>query len=831
MKRKTLSPRLREWLGNLPIKDPVQHHMAALVQVMLLGFIAILLLAAVLNLVIAPGLSWQNVLIPSSIFILIVSLPLGLLRRGYFRTSVLIVTALFMILESIAITIEPLGTSVETLAFFTLAIVLAGLLVGRRALIATFAFSAAMVLLSAFREQNPDLRVDSLVIAGNFILLNGLMSVFLDQFGLTLRRALTASLKHEGELQNEIEIRTQAEAALRASQTKFQGLFDSAPDGIIVANRLGQIVEVNAQVESLFGYQADELLGQPVEVLLPKGFHESHQRHRAGYMAAPRQRQMGTGLELYGCRKDGSQFPVDINLGTLASEAGLIVLGTVRDITERREAERALQEKDRLLSEAQHIGHIGSWSYDILTDTLKFSDEMYRLFDVSPHEFQHNREGFLRVIYSADRAVVAKWMQDLLIDNQVSELDFRIFHRNQELRYLYSRGTVERGGTGGARRFIGTMQDVTERNLAEIQIRQQIERLTALRKIDQAITSSFNLQVTLDLLLSQVISQLQVDAADILLLERDDRTLEYSAGRGFHTHAIEHAHLRLNDSQAGRAARERRTIQIEHLGNKPDERLITPLGATEGFVYYFGVPLILKGKIKGVLEIFHRTALHPYPEWLEFLNALAGQAAIAIENATLFENLERSNSELSRAYDATIEGWSRALDLRDKETEGHTLRVTEMTLRLARAFGLPEEELLHIRWGALLHDIGKMGVPDHILLKPGELTPEEWVRMKTHPEYAYNLLKPIAFLTPALDIPYCHHEQWDGTGYPRGLKGAEIPLVARLFAVVDVWDAIRSDRPYRPAWSKEKALEHIKSLSGTYFDPKVADTFLNMINA
>jgi putative nucleotidyltransferase with HDIG domain len=322
-----------------------------------------------------------------------------------------------------------------------------------------------------------------------------------------------------------------------------------------------------------------------------------------------------------------------------------------------------------------------------------------------------------------------------------------------------------------------------------------------------------------------------VDAADILLLERDDRTLEFAAGRGFHTHAIERAHVRLNDRQAGRAARERRTIQIENLRNRPDERLITPLGATEGFVYYFGLPLILKGKIKGVLEIFHRTALHPYPEWLEFLNALAGQAAIAIENATLFENLERSNSELSRAYDATIEGWSRALDLRDKETEGHTLRVTEMTLRLARTFGLAEEELVHIRWGALLHDIGKMGVPDHILLKAGELTPEEWARMKTHPEYAYNLLKPITFLARALDIPYCHHEKWDGTGYPRGLKGEEIPLVARLFAVVDVWDAIRSDRPYRPAWSKEKALEHIKSLSGTYCDPKVVDTFLNMINA
>jgi putative nucleotidyltransferase with HDIG domain len=237
----------------------------------------------------------------------------------------------------------------------------------------------------------------------------------------------------------------------------------------------------------------------------------------------------------------------------------------------------------------------------------------------------------------------------------------------------------------------------------------------------------------------------------------------------------------------------------------------------------------VKGKVKGVLEVFHRAPLYPYPEWLDFLTTLAGQAGIAVENATLFENLEQSNRELSQAYDATIEGWSRALDLRDKETEGHTLRVTQIMLNLARTFGLSEEQLLNVRWGALLHDIGKMGVPDHILLKPGELTEDEWVQMKHHPQYGYDLLKPIAFLTPALDIPFCHHEKWDGTGYPRGLKGDEIPLPARLFAVVDVWDALRTDRPYRPAWSEEKVLTHIREQSGRHFDPQVVEAFLKMI--
>jgi HD-GYP domain-containing protein (c-di-GMP phosphodiesterase class II) len=229
------------------------------------------------------------------------------------------------------------------------------------------------------------------------------------------------------------------------------------------------------------------------------------------------------------------------------------------------------------------------------------------------------------------------------------------------------------------------------------------------------------------------------------------------------------------------------------------------------------------------LEVFHRSPLYPYPEWLDFLNILAGQAALAVDNATLFGNLQASNQQLIRAYDTTIEGWSRALDLRDKETEGHTQRVTEVTIRLARHFAFSEEELLHIRRGALLHDIGKMGVPDNILLKPEPLTEEEWIIMRQHPEYAYDLLKPIEFLTPALDIPYCHHEKWDGTGYPRGLRGEEIPLTARIFGIVDVWDALHSDRPYRLAWSEEDALAYIREESGKHFDPLVVEVFLKQI--
>ena len=240
------------------------------------------------------------------------------------------------------------------------------------------------------------------------------------------------------------------------------------------------------------------------------------------------------------------------------------------------------------------------------------------------------------------------------------------------------------------------------------------------------------------------------------------------------------------------------------------------------------IPLISKGEVKGVMTVFHRKEFTPNPAWSSFLETLAGQAAIAIDVTQMFDKLQRANVELAVAYEATIEGWSQAMDLRDKETEGHTQRVTQMSLRLGKAMQLSEEEILHMRRGALLHDIGKLGVPDHILLNPNKLTDEEWLIMRKHPEFAYDMLHSIAYLRGSLDIPYCHHEKWDGTGYPQGLKGEQIPLAARIFAIVDVWDALTSDRPYRKAWSKPDALQYIREQSGKHFEPKVVEAFLKV---
>jgi HD-GYP domain-containing protein (c-di-GMP phosphodiesterase class II) len=372
------------------------------------------------------------------------------------------------------------------------------------------------------------------------------------------------------------------------------------------------------------------------------------------------------------------------------------------------------------------------------------------------------------------------------------------------------------------------INEISERKRAEEINRQQLGRLKVLSSVERAVNSSLELQVTLDVLLSEVTSQLNIDAASILLLNQQTQTLNYVVSKGFRSSALKYTQLKLGESNAGRAAMEKRIITIPNLKEETSGFEHSKLFHGEDFVTYIAVPLIAKGELKGVLELFHRSHLGSDSEWLEFLETIANEASIAIDNATLYEGLQSSNLELSLAYDSTIEGWARALELRDKETEGHTRRVAEITLSIARGMGVEDDELVHIKRGALLHDMGKMGIPDSILLKPGPLSEQEWETMKLHPVLAYEMLYPIEYLRPAMEIPHCHHEKWDGTGYPTGLKGDKIPFSARIFAVVDVWDALCSDRPYRSGWPKDKVHGHILSHTNTHFDPEVVKVFSKM---
>lgn len=290
----------------------------------------------------------------------------------------------------------------------------------------------------------------------------------------------------------------------------------------------------------------------------------------------------------------------------------------------------------------------------------------------------------------------------------------------------------------------------------------ELEHLKTLQTVDQVIASGLDLQSTLNDLMPHIISQLNVDAADILLLHSDSNLLEVVSKRGFHTHLL--GNFTLSESLAGRAVKEKHPVNV----SKSETTLINPqferLWVEEGFSSYWGIPLIVKEKVIGVLEIYHRTVFTPTTGWIEILETLANQIAITIDNARLLESLHRTNVDLAAAYDATIEGWSRALDLRDKETEGYTSRVTELAVRMAREMGMNDDELIHIRRGSLLHGIGKMAIPE----------------------------------------------------------------AARIFAVADVYDTLSSELPYRKALSHEKILEYIREQAGKMLDPDVVEILVRV---
>jgi putative nucleotidyltransferase with HDIG domain len=319
-----------------------------------------------------------------------------------------------------------------------------------------------------------------------------------------------------------------------------------------------------------------------------------------------------------------------------------------------------------------------------------------------------------------------------------------------------------------------------------------------------------------------------VDAAQVLFLDAVSGTFAVGAARGFRPGRAFESGIPLDGSPAGWAVAEGGAVHAG-LGELPEGRSLPPGAGGENFRGYHAVPLAAKGHLFGVLEVFERRETTRGPGWYEFLETIAGQLAIAIDSRRLLEKLARTNEELEAAYDVTLAGWSRALELRDRETRGHSERVVDLAVRLAREMGMPAAQIVHVKRGALLHDIGKMGIPDQILLKPGPLTEEEWGVMRQHPKLALELLSPIEFLAPALDIPYGHHERWDGTGYPTGLAGEAIPLAARVFAVADAWDALRVERPYREVWSAEKVKSYLRQEAGARFDPAVVEVFLGML--
>ena len=602
-------------------------------------------------------------------------------------------------------------------------------------------------------------------------------------------------MRYEG-MVVDITERNRAQEALRASHEMLQSIMDSIPQRIFWKDLHSVYQGGNRNFARAAG------LTRPEDIVGLTDFDLPWETETAEWFRAVDRRVMDSNmpeLNLVEAARQagGEQTWAETNKIPLHDAEGRVVgvLGTYEDITERRQAEEALRDRTQILGNIlSTIPHLVFW---------KDTDLVY----------QGGNVNIARAAgLSSPEEIVGKTDYDLPWTAEETaafrDLDRRVMTSgepmlNVEQTMLRADGVSVTGLTskipmrdeaGHIFGVLGIYHDITERRQAEEALRASEERLRTV-----------------------------VAGAPLILFAVDaDGVFTFSDGRGLNAlgqtpgQVVGQSIFEVYGDHDGLLSTIHRVLAGEtvssvlEIGGTVFETLLSPQYDEGGTV---------SGAIGVSLDVTER-------QWAE--------SEILNLNAQLEQRLDRItmlNFELAQAYDATIEGWSRALDLRDKETEGHSRRVTDLTLRLADAFGFSSEEMIHIRRGALLHDIGKMGIPDVVLLKPGPLSGSERALMERHPDYAREMLSPIEFLRPALEIPYGHHEKWDGTGYPQGLAGCAIPLPARLFAVVDVWDALRSDRPYRSAWSLERTRDHIASLAGTHFDPQVVRAFLEYVAA
>ncbi|MEA4907564.1 MAG: HD domain-containing protein [Chloroflexi bacterium] len=452
------------------------------------------------------------------------------------------------------------------------------------------------------------------------------------------------------------------------------------------------------------------------------------------------------------------------------------------------------------------------------------------MFGYRGEEINGGRVQYLEIVAAGSRAVVEQVLNDLFIGKVVRS-------RCEFIAIAADRRNIEVEASFSAFPYLGgiaiqsILRDVTERKRAERAEHEQRVLAESLRDTASLLNSNLNFDEVLKRILSNVGKVVPHDSSNIMLVDEDRQNARILASR-------DRQQMRPNtwSSSAAMPIFQTPSLKIMFETGKPiaiswtrQHPHWTDYPETRWIQSYAGAPIKVMDEVIGFLNLNSDKPNFFDHNLAERLQAFADQAGVALHNARLLQDLERSNQELKTAYGATLQGLSKALEIRDIETEGHSLRVVDLTLKLADVFHIQEPQRTYIHYGVLLHDIGKLGIPDAILHKPGPLTAEEWEVMRKHPEYGYQILSSIPYLLPSLEIPLYHHEKWDGSGYPKGLKGTEIPLSARIFSVVDVWDGLRSTRPYHASWPEDKVIQYIRDESGTSFDPTVVTEFLNLI--
>lgn len=627
--------------------------------------------------------------------------------------------------------------------------------------------------------------------------------------------------------------RKRAEESLRESEAKYRLLAENSSDVIARLSLDLRCLYVSPACRTLLGYLPEELIGRSTRDFL----HEDDlpivetalreiERETDGFTLTYRIRHK-QGHYIW---MEGTTRPIlDPQTRKLVE-----IHSSSRDVTSRKRAEEALRESEARLQSILDTSIAVAFVKDLEGRYVLVNRKWTELFSQTTEEVLGKTD---RDFFAEEEAASFRENDLRVIESGTTlETEERVTIGGETRTYLSVKSPLC-DASGSIYAVCGISTDITERKRAEEEIRslndrlaKRLRRVESLHRIDESIAGGNDRKRTLELIAEAAIRELGADAAVIHLFDETLQVFEREVFSGSLLPIANRLRQKAENCLTGRAAGQKSAFWIADL-NTANCACRDAAGLAEaGFRFYFGIPLLAKGRVKGVLELLDTGTIEPDQEWLSFAEALAGQAAVAVENAVLLQGLRGAHAELASAYEATIEGWGRALDMRDKETEGHSRRVTEMTAAVARLMGVNPDELIHIRRGALLHDIGKMGIPDSILLKPGPLTDDEWRVMRRHPDLAAEMLWPIEFLRPAIDIPRFHHEKWDGTGYPHGLKGNEIPLSARIFAAVDIWDALSHARPYRAAWPADRVREHLASLSGNHLDPEVVRVFLGLLD-
>lgn len=604
---------------------------------------------------------------------------------------------------------------------------------------------------------------------------------------------------------------------------KYGEFLDTLPDAALLVDRDGKIVFANAQVHALLDYQPRELIHQPVQLLVPVQHREAHAHLMTRYLANPGLRAMGTRRDLHARRRDGREIPVQIMLAPRPIGRA-VVLCLVRDITDLSEMQAALigsEERYRhLVENASDVFYAVEVGTDAMRGQVRYmSRGAEAITGCRPHEFVHDSGLWARLIHPEDLAHVADVTREVLTSHQARSREYRLRHTVENAYHWVEDRVVPRyDASGQCVGYQGTARDITERKGHQ----QHLETLVALGATLRAARSRAEL---VQILLDELLALFDANGSAFAVCVRGENELVIDLGRGVLS-AWTLRRLPSDDAVTGQVM----STGVPYLSNTASEGpCLNSHGLPPEVRAVACVPVQANHTIAGALIVVKGSMI--VDREVQLLRAIGEMVAAALQRLVLQEQTLQDAIELAEAHEATIEGWARLLDRRDDITEGHTKRVTDMTLLLARQLGVEEAQLPHIRRGAILHDIGKMVVPDRILHKQGPLDEDERAIMCTHAECAYEILWPIEFLRPALDIPYYHHERWDGTGYPWKLKDEAIPLAARIFAVAHAYDAITNNRPYAVARTHSEALDLIVAQSGHSFDPQVVEGLLTVTNS